>query len=146
MKKYSLVKKGAALAVAAAVTLSAGNVVLAGSRSGSFKIQQGNYVTVLKSTPIEKAGKKDSSAMFTCKYRVGANDTLNFVVINKNGNIVSKKAASFRNTNEETTKYAPYRSGTGKVGASFYFRCSMSDTSASDETDVKYVFMPKKRL
>lgn len=58
MKKYSLVKKGAALAVAAAVTLSAGNVVLAGSRSGSFKIQQGNYVTVLKSTPIEKAGKK----------------------------------------------------------------------------------------
>ena len=134
MKKYSLVKKGAALAVAAAVTLSAGNVVLAGSRSGSFKIQQGNYVTVLKSTPIEKAGKKDSSAMFTCKYRVGANDTL--------GNIVSKKAASFRNTNEETTKYAPYRSGTGKVGASFYFRCSMSDTSASDETDVKYVFMP----
>ena len=136
MKKYSLVKKGAALAVAAAVTLSAGNVVLAGSRSGSFKIQQGNYVTVLKST------KKDSSAMFTCKYRVGANDTLNFVVINKNGNIVSKKAASFRNTNEETTKYAPYRSGTGKVGASFYFRCSMSDTSASDETDVKYVFMP----
>ena len=102
MKKYSLVKKGAALAVAAAVTLSAGNVVLAGSRSGSFKIQQGNYVTVLKSTPIEKAGKKDSSAMFTCKYRVGANDTLNFVVINKNGNIVSKKAASFRNTNEET--------------------------------------------
>ena len=114
----------------------------AGSRSGSFKIQQGNYVTVLKSTPIEKAGKKDSSAMFTCKYRVGANDTLNFVVINKNGNIVSKKAASFRNTNEETTKYAPYRSGTGKVGASFYFRCSMSDTSASDETDVKYVFMP----
>ena len=96
----------------------------------------------MKSTPIEKAGKKDSSAMFTCKYRVGANDTLNFVVINKNGNIVSKKAASFRNTNEETTKYAPYRSGTGKVGASFYFRCSMSDTSASDETDVKYVFMP----
>ena len=29
MKKYSLVKKGVALAVAAAVTLSAGNVALA---------------------------------------------------------------------------------------------------------------------
>lgn len=38
MKKYSLVKKGAALAVAAAVTLSAGNVALADSYSDDFTI------------------------------------------------------------------------------------------------------------
>ena len=48
MKKYSLVKKGAALAVAAAVTLSAGNVALADSHSGAFTIDRGNYVEVLK--------------------------------------------------------------------------------------------------
>lgn len=40
MKKYCLVKKGAALAVAAAVTLSAGNVALAGSRTGSLKFNK----------------------------------------------------------------------------------------------------------
>ena len=40
--KYSLVKKGAALAVVAAVTLSAGNVALAGSHSGAFTIDRGN--------------------------------------------------------------------------------------------------------
>ena len=41
--KYSLVKKGAALAVAAAVTLSAGNVALAG-----FEYCQGRLTLLLR--------------------------------------------------------------------------------------------------
>ena len=55
MKKYSLVKKGAALAVAAAVTLSAGNVALADSYSDDFTIEKNNYVEVLKNSKINKS-------------------------------------------------------------------------------------------
>lgn len=53
--KYSLAKKGAALAVAAAVTLSAGNVALADSHSGAFTIDRGNYVEVLKNGKVTKS-------------------------------------------------------------------------------------------
>lgn len=142
MKKYSLVKKGAALAVAAAVTLSAGNVALAGSKTGSFTVNNGNYVEVLKGNRIVKSGASGTDAKFTCGIRISDQDTLSFYVINKNNHIVSSSAATFRNTAAKTTKKAPYREGKGLKGNPFYFRCSLSDRSASGKLDVDYKFEP----
>ena len=104
MKKYSLVKKGAALAVAAAVTLSAGNVALADSYSDDFTIEKNNYVEVLKNSKINKSSASGTAAKFTCNMKVSGSDTLSFYVINKNNHIVSAKPATFRDTAAGTTK------------------------------------------
>ena len=88
MMKYSLVKKGAALAVAAAVTLSAGNVALADSYSDDFTIEKNNYVEVLKNSKINKSSASGTAAKFTCNMKVSGSDTLSFYVINKNNHIV----------------------------------------------------------
>ena len=102
MMKYSLVKKGVALAVAAAVTLSAGNVALADSHSGAFTIDRGNYVEVLKNGKVTKSNTSGSAAKFTCNMSVGYNDILNFYVYNKNNNIVSAGPATFRGKSNGT--------------------------------------------
>lgn len=142
MKKYSLVKKGAALAVAAAVTLSAGNVALADSKTGDFTVDNGNYVEVLKNYKIDKSNASGTAAKFTCNMKVSRSDTLSFYVLNKNNNIVSSEAAVFRNTAAGTTKTAPYREGKGLKGNPFYFRCSLDFHSASSSMKVKYKFVP----
>ena len=135
MKKYSLVKKGAALAVAAAVTLSAGNVALADSHSGAFTIDRGNYVEVLKNGKVTKSNTSGSAAKFTC-------NTLNFYVYNKNNNIVSAGPATFRGTSKGTQKTSPYRDGKGLKGNPFYFRCSLDLHSVSSSMKVNYKFIP----
>ena len=142
MKKYSLVKKGAALAVAAAVTLSAGNVALADSHSGAFTIDRGNYVEVLKNGKVKKSNTSGSAAKFTCNMSVGYNDTLNFYVYNKNNNIVSAGPATFRGTSKGTHKTSPYRDGKGLKGNPFYFRCSLDLHSVSSSMKVNYKFIP----
>ena len=142
MMKYSLVKKGAALAVAAAVTLSAGNVALADSYSDDFTIEKNNYVEVLKNSKINKSSASGTSAKFTCNMKVSGSDTLSFYVINKNNHIVSSKAAVFSNTAAGTTKTAPYREGKGLKGNPFYFRCSLDFHSASSSMKVRYKFVP----
>lgn len=105
MMKYSLVKKGAALAVAAAVTLSAGNVALADSYSDDFTIEKNNYVEVLKNSKINKSSASGTAAKFTCNMKVSGSDTLSFYVINKNNHIVSSKAAVFSTVREVSRFY-----------------------------------------
>ena len=69
MMKYSLVKKGAALAVAAAVTLSAGNVALADSYSDDFTIEKNNYVEAVSYTHLDvyKRQGYDTPLVQSCK-------------------------------------------------------------------------------
>lgn len=96
----------------------------------------------LVNSPTTKSGATGSDAQIIFSTKVGANDTVNVVSVNSNGNVVSSSSASFHGTSANTSKAIPYEDGKGKQGNQFRPRFYLTQNSASSSVTVKYTYIP----